>query len=163
VAPLSDVLDPEALEFEAAAGTQAVVNIDGLTPATARALTRFERMVLLAGGRIEVKSAYRPASYQAHLQELWDKWMLELRDNPDPVCAELRAQVGDEFTRHELLETQRPATFSDHTAGLSFDAAVVLPRRARYGRRKVNVDSLARMSGVRRPVIAADPVHFRLM
>lgn len=163
VEPLPDIIEPEALHFEAAVGTPGVVNTDGLTAEAARALTRFEQLVLSAGGRVEVKSAYRPAAYQAHLQELWDKWMLELRHNNHESCATLRAIVWDEFARHELLESQRPVSASDHTRGLSFDAAVFLPRRARLGKRRVGIDSIARIAGVRRPAIAADPVHFRVI
>jgi D-alanyl-D-alanine dipeptidase len=163
VDPLSDVSDPEAVEFEAAVGTSGVINTAGLTSVTARALTRFEQIVLSAGGRVELKSAYRPAAYQAHLQEVWDKWMFELRYNADGACAPLQAYVADEFVRHQLLDTQRPVTSSDHTRGLSFDAAVILPAGARFRRRRVGIDSLARMAGVRRPAIAADPVHFRIM
>lgn len=163
VEPLTGISDSEALDFEAAVGTSGVVNFDGLTTDTARALNRFEQLVVSAGGRMVVKSAYRPATYQSHLQELWDKWMLELRHNYDDACAPLRAIVWDEFSRHELLETQRPVSFSDHTRGISFDAAVFLPRGARLGRRRVGLDGIARMAGVRRPAIAADPVHFRVM
>jgi hypothetical protein len=163
VEPLSEVTDPEAQDFEAAVGTFGTVNTAGLTRGTARALNRFEKIVLSAGGRMLLTSAYRPAAYQAHLQELWDKWMIELRFETDEACAPLRATVGDEFLRHGLLESQRPATVSDHTRGLSFDAAVILPSGARLRRRRVGIDSLARMAGVRRPAILADPVHFRLM
>ena len=163
VEPLADVTDSDAMAFEAAVGTDGVVNTDGLTLDTARALTRFEQLVVSAGGRVVVKSAYRPAAYQAHLQELWDKWMLELRHNHNEGCATLRAIVWDEFSRHDLLETQRPVSISDHTRGLSFDASVFLPRRARLGKRRVGIDSIARLAGVRRPAIAADPVHFRLI
>jgi len=163
VEPLNDVTDSEALEFEAAVGTAGVVNLEGLTVSTARALSRFEQLVVSAGGRMIVKSAYRPAAYQAHLQELWDKWMLELRFNNDEACAPLRVMVWDEFSRHELLESQRPVSFSDHTRGMSFDAAVFLPRGARLGKRRVGIDRIARMAGVRRPAIAADPVHFRII
>lgn len=163
VEPLTEISDSEALEFEAAVGTAAVVNLEGLTTNTARALNRFEQLVASAGGRIVVKSAYRPATYQAHLQELWDKWMLELRHNNDEACAPLRAIVWDEFSRHDLLETQRPVSFSDHTRGMSFDAAVYLPRGARLGTRRVGLDGIARMAGVRRPAIGADPVHFRII
>jgi hypothetical protein len=163
VEPLSEISDPAALEFESAVGTTGMVDTDGLTMGAARALHRFEHLVVSAGGRMSVQSAYRPAAYQAHLQELWDKWMLELRHNSTEECATLRAIVWDEFSRHDLLETQRPASSSDHTRGLSFDAAVYLPHGARLGRRRVGIDSLARIAGVRRPAIAADPVHFRVM
>ena len=163
VEPLAEVTDAEAVEFEAAVGTEAVVNTEGLTVGASRALNRFEQLVVSAGGRVVVKSAYRPATYQAHLQELWDKWMVELRYNFAEECAPLRAIVWDEFSRHDLLESQRPASSSDHTRGLSFDAAVYLPRGARLGRRRVGIDSLARIARLRRPAIASDPVHFKLI
>jgi hypothetical protein len=73
----------------------------------------------------------------------------------------LRAQVGDEFTRHRLIETQHPVTASDHTRGLAFDATVNLPAGAKTGRRKMTLDGLARLAGLLRPAIAADPVHFK--
>ena len=155
VAPLSEIQDEEALAFESAAGTQGVVNTGGLTPSTGYALTRFERIVRSAGGRIYMTSAYRPLAYQSHLQELWDKWMMELRANTLPECQDLRNEVMLEFTRHGLLESQRPATMSDHTLGLAFDAVVSLPRRHR-------LDRLARRAGLYRPIPAGDPVHFRL-
>jgi hypothetical protein len=163
IEPLSEISDVEALEFEAAVGTEGVVNVAGLTPPTARALQRFEQVIVSAGGQVVLRSAYRPATYQSHLQEVWDKWMLQLRDNYNEPCAELRAAVEAEFYRHGLLETQRPATVSDHTRGISFDAVVTLSRGARLGRRKVTVDGLARMAGLYRPVAVNDPVHFRLL
>ena len=69
--------------------------------------------------------------------------------------------MEEEFKRHHLIETQHPVTVSDHTRGLAFDATVELPSQARLGRRRVNVDTLARLTGFRRPAIAADPVHFK--
>jgi hypothetical protein len=162
VQPLPAIDDPEALEFEASVDTTGAVQRDGLVPSAVVALARFERIVTSVGGVMVLTSAYRPAAYQAHLQAVWDKWMVELRDNYDGNCAELKAQARDEFVRHDLLETQRPVAFSDHTRGIGFDAAVRLPRRARLSRRRVNIDSLARRAGFHRPAIARDPVHFRL-
>ena len=155
VAPLPAIQDEAALAFESAAGTQAVVDIRGLTPSTGYALTRFEHIIRSAGGQLLMTSAYRPPAYQSHLQELWDKWMFELRANTLQECQDLRNEVMLEFTRHALLESQRPATTSDHTLGLAFDAVVSLPRRVR-------VDRLARRAGLYRPIPAGDPVHFRL-
>jgi hypothetical protein len=163
VEPLPAIEDLEALDFETGVGTTGVVNIAGMHPAVSRALSRFERMVGSAGGTVVLTSAYRPAAYQAHLQDVWDKWMIELKDNYAPECQALRAEIGDEFTNHQLLETQRPASFSDHTRGIGFDAAVILPRRARLGRKRVGIDGLARVAGFRRPARASDPVHFRFV
>jgi hypothetical protein len=157
IEPLPPIEDAEAVAFEAGVGSSAVVDTDGLTPATARALVRFTRVITAAGGSITVTSAYRPSAYQEHLQAVWDKWMTELRDNEDAGCQELKAEVQEEFTRHQLLQTQRPVPVSDHTRGLAFDAAVQLPKL----RRRVTQDSLARLAGLRRPAIERDPVHFR--
>ena len=165
VQPLADIQDEQALSFENAAGTFAVVDVDGLTGQAQVALARFQRLVSSAGGTVSITSAYRPAAYQDHLQSVWDKWMVELRDNTDIDCQELRAEVGGEFRKHALLESQRPATTSDHTRGLSFDANVHLPViKTRRGKRLIaGLDSLARRAGLRRPHIAQDPVHFRLV
>ena len=164
VAPLTAVTDLDAMEFETGVGSDRVVNRHGLTPATSRALTRFEGLVSSVGGAMTLTSAFRPAAYQEHLQDVWDKWMVELRYNTDPACAALSAQVADEFSRHQLLPTQRPVPISDHTLGIGFDAAVQLPLGARMVRRtRVTLDRLARLSGVLRPDIRRDPVHFRLI
>jgi hypothetical protein len=159
VAPLPTITDLEAFSFETNAGSAAVVDTEGLTTPTAHALERFSHIVAAAGGSITVTSAYRPATYQEHLQAVWDKWMVELRNNGDERCQNLRAEVGQEFERHQLLERQRPAEVSDHTRGTAFDASVLLPR----SRRRASADALARRVGLRRPDVIHDPVHFRLV
>jgi D-alanyl-D-alanine dipeptidase len=163
VAALPAIDDLEALAFEASVGTTEVVDTADLTPATARALTRFQQVVTSAGGTFELKSAYRPPAYQDHLQAVWDKWMLELRRNLKKGCQALRTDVGEDFARHHLMESQRPVSYSDHTRGVGFDATVIMPAGARLKRRRVSVDLLALLVGVRRPDILHDPVHFRLV
>lgn len=162
VAPLDPIVDPAAVRLEAATGSD-VVDLQGMVPAAARALDRFQSKVEGVGGTIVLKSAYRPASYQQHLQNVWYKWMGELRNNHEPGCQQLRAEVHDEFTRHRLIETQHPVAVSDHTRGLAFDATVDLPHGAKIGRRKMTLDGLARLAGLLRPAIAADPVHFKFL
>ena len=163
VDPLPLISDPEALEFEVSVGTPSVVDLDGLTNSTALALADFQRIVGAVGGTLEITSGYRPVAYQEHLQAVWDKWMLELRRNRSADCSALRAQVEEEFESHQLLVRQRPAPFSDHTLGISFDAHVSLPRGARYQRRRVSLDMLAKKAGFNRPAVRRDPVHFRLI
>jgi len=150
--------DTGALAFE----TSTSPDIENLQPPMARALLKFQRLVSSVGGTFELKSAYRPPAYQQHLQEVWFKWMLELRNNRQPGCQALRAEVADEFSRHHLLERQKPATSSDHTRGLAFDATVILPVAGRIKKRRISLDRLALLAGVRRPDIVHDPVHFRL-
>ena len=155
VSPIPALNDEEAKTFEAAAGTDSVVDTKGLTPATAIALSRFESRIASLGGSMNITSAYRPPAYQAHLQVIWDKHM-QLRNNRQSGCAVLKAQVDDEFNRHELLESQRPVNRSDHTLGIGFDASV-------YPGPKISLDRVARLSGVLRPDVRRDPVHFRLI
>jgi hypothetical protein len=162
VAPLPEIVDAEAVRFENEDGP----DTGGLLPAMAQALERFRRLVMSAGGTFDLKSAYRPLAYQEHLQQVWFKWMRELRFNRQPGCQAMRAQVEDEFTRHKLMPTQMPVTDSDHTRGIAFDAAVMMPRvvvRTKKRRVSVSLDRLALMAGLRRPDIRRDPVHFKLV
>ncbi|MBV8732418.1 MAG: hypothetical protein JO336_21615 [Acidobacteriia bacterium] len=161
VAPLDPIEAPEAQQLEAMVGVAEPIDISDMLPAASQALTQFESSVSAAGGTMNLKSAYRPLAYQEHLQNVWYKWMKELRRNHDPACLDLRAQVEDEFARHHLIETQPPVAISDHTRGLAFDATVDLPSRSKVARRRVTLDGLARLAGLIRPVIAADPVHFK--
>ena len=162
VAPLPEIEDPEALTFENNAES-VPADVEGLMTDTAQALDTFRDMVTSSGGTFELKSAYRPPAYQAHLHDVWVKWMKELRNNRTAGCRALREEVGAEFARHQLLVRQQPVTSSDHTLGLAFDAAVAMPRAARLNRRRVTVDKLALLAGVRRPNSRRDPVHFKLL
>ena len=164
VAPLPEIDDPAAIQLETDEGP----DTDGLLPAMSEALGKFRRLVMSAGGTFDLKSAFRPVAYQEHLQQVWFKWMRELRFNRQPGCQALRAQVEEEFTRHKLMPTQMPVTDSDHTRGMAFDAAIMLPRLVRVvaGRRRrvgPSVDRLALMAGLRRPDIRRDPVHYKLV
>jgi len=167
IAPISAVDDPEALAMESHSDGMSNLNLGGLTPRTSKALSRFESVVESRGGSFVLTSAYRPATYQSHLRDVWYKWVYELKDNNDPSCADLKASVGNEFTHHSLLLTQHPVTVSDHTLGIGFDAAITLPNIAltKRARRvpRVSLDRLARLSGVIRPDVRRDPVHFRLI
>ena len=49
-------------------------------------------------------------------------------------------------------------TDSDHTRGMAFDAAVMIPRLKRR-----RVDYPARLAGLMRPDFRRDPVHFKLV
>jgi hypothetical protein len=166
ISGLQPIEDQQALAMEDSTEGLSNLNLDGLTPRTSKALARFENLVQARGGNFVLTSAYRPATYQAHLRDVWYKWVYELKDNNDPACGDLKAQVGEEFTRHGLLLSQHPVPVSDHTLGIGFDAAVTLPTVAigkRRRRVKVSVDRIARLSGVVRPDVRRDPVHFRLI
>jgi hypothetical protein len=163
VAPLPAIIDPAAISLEQRTGP--VVDLDGLTPRTSKALNRFEGLVEKHGGSMMLTSAFRPEAYQQHLRDVWYKWMTELKDNQDPSCADLKAEVGDEFVRHQLLPTQHPVMVSDHTLGIGFDAAVALPPQTTKKKRsfRISLDRIAHLAGMMRPDIGRDPVHFRLI
>jgi D-alanyl-D-alanine dipeptidase len=162
VAPLTEIWDTEALAFEDNAET-APADVDGMRPDAAQALGTLKEMVASVGGTFELKSAYRPAAYQDHLHEVWVKWVKALRNNRSSGCRALREEVGTEFARHQLLVKQQPVPASDHSLGLAFDAAVVMPRAARLNGKRVNVDKLAALAGIKRPDKRRDPVHFKLI
>ncbi len=162
VAPLSEIDDPEALAYEKNAES-GLSDIDGLMPETAQALDTLKDLVTSLGGTFDLKSAYRPAAYQAHLHEVWVKWVKDLRNNHTTGCRALREEVGAEFSMHQLLVRQQPVPLSDHALGLAFDAAVALPRGARLNGKRVTLDKLAAMAGIKRPNTRRDPVHFKLL
>jgi hypothetical protein len=162
VAPLSEIWDSQALAFEQNAETSPV-DVDGLVPDAAEALDTFRDMVTSVGGTFELKSAYRPPAYQAHLHEVWVKWVRQLRRNHSKACRALREEVGAEFARHQLLFRQQPVTASDHMLGLAFDAAVSMPRAARLHGKRVTLDKLAAMAGIKRPDRRHDPVHYKVL
>lgn len=151
VAPLTPLTDPVAISFEN--GNQ--VDIADLTAAMQTALDCVQQAVANAGGTVTVSSAYRPSQYQAHLREIWDKWRL-LRDRREPECADLRTQVQQEFQRHGLLLTQRPASPNGpHTRGLAVDMRSSLPLQQFL--------NLATGCQLQRPLPQTDPVHFTHM
>jgi len=162
VAPLPEIEDSEALAFEQNAESSPA-DVQDLMPDTAQALDTFKEMVTSVGGTFDLKSAFRPPAYQAHLHEVWVKWVKELRNNRTAGCQGLREEVGAEFRRHQLLVKQQPVPASDHALGLAFDAAVAMPRAARLNRRRVTVDKLAALAGIKRPNSRRDPVHFTLL
>ena len=91
----------------------------------------------------------------------WDmpqiRELLEQRVSYDTSPVQL--EVQREFESHQLLPSQRPATSSDHSLGISIDASIVFAK----GKRRSRVDRLARRAGLVRPHIQRDPVHFRLI
>jgi RHS repeat-associated protein len=127
------------------------VDIENLVPALQQALACLQRAARDAGGVVNPTSGYRPEAYNAHLQEVWDKWQL-LRNNRQRACRQIRLDVQREFNSHGMIV--RPALRSNHTIGQAFDANWDLPAG-------VNIDSLAAGCGLHRPV-AGDRVHFTL-
>ncbi len=152
VAELTPITDPTALSFEA--GND--IDTADLDPTLASALADFQAAVEAAGGHFHLNSAYRPPEYQRHLREVWDKWD-QLKNNTDPLCADLKEEIRTEFfTRHQLKESQRPASDSGpHTQGNAFDASI-------SGISPALADQLANQNGLHRPIPVNDPIHYTL-
>lgn len=104
-------------------------------------------------GTSTVDSAYRPSSYNRHLQEVWDKWD-ELDEDRRPECQSLRTEVRDHFNSHDLIPSARarPHTNSAHTRGQAFDLSSNLYDGV--------LDVLAVDCNVYRPDPLGDPPHF---
>src|SRR5437867_12137836 len=98
----------------------------GLTTEMRAALDCF-RTKVLAGGVFDISkgSAYRTPGYQAHLQEVWDKYEL-LKDKNIPDCQALKDQLAYEIgpNKHALATRPGDPGRSPHPRGLAFDATV---------------------------------------
>ncbi len=156
VQQLSPITDPVAQQFEAQNGN--VVDTTELTQAMTSAYNDFRTRVQIAGGQLRLNSAYRPPAYQIHLREVWDRWQ-RLKNNTLPQCQILRTVVQAEVNRHGLgnLKTRPGGVNGKHTQGLAIDVnfgATGLPTQT--------IVNLAAQSGLIRPLVAKDPVHFIL-
>ena len=122
----------------------------------------FKRAVEDAKGKFILNSGYRPAAYQDHLREIWDK-RKELQrvrgTQRRQACASLKQQVEAEFAYHTLLPTQRPAVGGKHPQGLAMDVNV---KPAVTGLSTAKMVELADGCGLYRPYPTNDPVHFEL-
>jgi uncharacterized protein YcbK (DUF882 family) len=127
---------------------------DRLTPTMRTALNNLRNAVRLAGGSLNVTSAWRSPEYQAHLFEIKEKRnKLNNKDhiNNFPQCEGLRAIVNAESTRHGL--GRRVGETSRHTEGNAFDANW-------SGISDVQLNQLSGVQNLHRP-IDDDVVHFQ--
>ncbi|MCI0556122.1 MAG: hypothetical protein L0287_34710 [Anaerolineae bacterium] len=153
IAPLTEMTDPVALDFEAGNN----INTENLNDLTSAGLTCMQNRCAQIGGSMTVTSAYRPVEYQNHLREVWDTWDA-LRNNQDPECTDLKDDVREEYSRHGLLDSQRPAAGNPnapHPSGNAFDARITgLPQDE-------TVDTVASFCNMTRPWPVRDPVHYQ--
>lgn len=94
-------------------------------------------------------AAYRPAQYQAHLKELWDKWQ-GLVNDASAACKPLKDSLRREWLKHKLVRD--PQTSPSHAAGDAIDIA---------GFSEKNVDAAAAYCGMLRPDPVTSPLHFQ--
>jgi hypothetical protein len=117
VTALSPLTDPEAIEHEQGkySGRPDMSKVDERVVAGAECV----KQKVKALGRIaRITSGYRPAAYQAHLREIWDKWKL-LETNSDPACADVKNTVKEHWDKHGLV--YQPAKTSPHSKGIAVD------------------------------------------
>ena len=151
---LTPITDPIAQQFE----NGNTLNTTNLAPTMQTAYTNFRNAVAANAGNLTLNSAYRPPAYQVHLRDVWDKWQL-LKNNTLPQCQSLKTLVQGEVNRHGIgnLRTRPASATGYHTQGLALDvnfAATGLPVQT--------IVNLAAQSGLIRPLVAKDPVHFIL-
>ena len=138
-----------------------------MTAATKLALYKFIVAITHTSGAgvPVINSAWRPQSYQDHLQAIRDRadqlgGVFDPQTgtvnftNDDPECADLRDEVAAELIDHGLGNNP-VASVSDHTRGIAVDVTANLPAG-------VSVDALANASGLFRPIPTKDPIHFKL-
>ena len=114
----------------------------------------FKTFAEFEGGIVKGNSAYRPPSYQKHLQDVWNTYM-KLPPGQDPDCSEIREEAKDEFKSHGLLPSQPPVNSSTHSLGWSFDASI-------RNLDDATIDGVADMCNLTRPLPKRDGVHFNL-
>ena len=125
------------------------LSLDHVTDAVRVGAACIIQMSAGAGRNAEVTSGFRPATYQAHLREVWDKWQL-LKDNSDASCRDTKAQVEAEWDRHQLV--RQPVQNSNHPSGNAVDIKNVPATRA---------DAIAVSCKMYRPEPVNDRVHYQ--
>jgi hypothetical protein len=148
VPPLAPVTDPVALEHESGRYANEP-DVENLSERVRSGLTCILQRSNGLGANAKASSGFRPAAYQAHLREVWDKWQ-ELKNNGEERCRLTKQQVAAEWVRHELV--RRPVLFSNHSAGNAVDIKRVPAPHA---------DAIASACGMFRPEPNNDPVHFQ--
>ncbi len=100
-----------------------VADINGLTYETYNSWECLKRNANAAGGRITAESAFRPAAYQRHLREAWEKYQI-VKHWPADQCTDIQNNIENEFHDvHSLVDQpgKKPAASSKHTQGKAVD------------------------------------------
>lgn len=146
VMPLRMMTDPVAIEHERgkfAASSDSERLSAAAAAGKACMLSRSDSSVVFP------VSAYRPAEFQSHLKELWDKWH-GLLNNTNPACISIREDLRREWLKHKLVRD--PQSSPPHASGDAVDIAG-LPANM--------IDATASYCGMQRPDPAAGPLHFQ--
>jgi hypothetical protein len=167
---IAEVTDPVALLYED--GTYNSTDrpdLEHLTPATQTGLACIQQKVaaLNCYKTPKATSGYRPAAYQTHIREVYDKWQL-IKDDNSSECADVKASIKAAYDDHKYFARQPGAT-SNHSqldalgnpAGNAVDISDV-PDNALN-----SADAIACQCNMYRPLINMpnpkdnDPVHYQ--
>lgn len=156
VTPLAPIgTDPDTLSFEDGNTldlTRLVANMQ-----TARVC--LQNAVINQGGTFPsnaISSAWRPADYQRHFREVWDKWKV-LKNNRKAECANRKEEVRIEVEKHDIdtLQWQPAGPNGPHVQGRALDL-----NYAATGLMEAVVVQLADSCDLIRPNAQKDHVHF---
>jgi hypothetical protein len=158
VSPLP-ALDSIAQQFEDGNN----IDISDLDPRMQTALSCLE--AALGTNDSIVNSAFRPPSYQQHLYDVHQRW-LELENNTDPACADLKASIQAEELKHALVRSgAAPGNVGAHTKGLALDLkgdpSVLVPAACTCGLYRKYAPA-AQYKGRTTGRIVIDPPHYEL-
>jgi hypothetical protein len=148
VAPLTPITDPIAIEHEEGqyAGHP---DLDHVTSATSAGAECIVQRATTAHSTPRITSGYRPAAYQRHLREVWDKWQL-LKDDNTVMCSTVKADVRKHWLKHGMV--RQPVVNSNHSSGNAVDIA---------GVDQATADLIAAQCNMQRPEPVNDKVHFQ--
>lgn len=137
-----------------------------LQPNMQTALACFQGRIQGAGGTFRLNSAYRTNAYQAHLREVWDKWIAIKPLAGDPTCSQVYADVQSEFDKHGIVHRPASADLGPHTTGSAIDVCADGIARRQCSTSIPNsvlsstqTLAIADQCGLHRRV-PTDPVHF---
>jgi hypothetical protein len=139
------------------------VDINDLDPKMQTALSCLE--AALGTDDSIVNSAFRPPSYQQHLYDVHQRW-LELENNTDPACVDLKASIQAEELKHALVRSgAAPGNVGAHTKGLALDLkgdpSVLVPAACTCGLYRKYAPA-AQYIGRTTGRIVIDPPHYEL-
>ncbi len=146
VSALKEMTDPAAIQHERGkfvAGSDLARLSSATMAGQACMLERVDKTTVFP------VAGYRPAEFQAHLKELWDKWH-GLLNNTNPACKAIKEDLRREWLKHKLVRD--PLTSPHHVSGEAVDIAGLGP---------ANGDALAANCGMMRPDPVASPLHFQ--
>lgn len=162
VPPLTQLVNDPGNQFDAFDFDMFALQNGGASLLTGRpgggtidpAIGCLQNAVTQNGGTFTLTSHWRPATYQNHFVEVFDRWITKrLQQNTTPACQERRSEVEPHANVHGV--NQNVCTLGEgcpHPGGRSFDAVIT---------NIANIDALAATCNLHRPVAPdGNGIHF---